>query len=235
MVDQGEKPTIVSYGALLSALEKGKLYDEALQVWEHMLKVGVVPNLYAFTIMASIYAGQGRSEMVDSIIRDMVSSGIEPTVVTFNVIISGCARNSMGSIAFEWFHRMKVLNFSPNEITYEMLIEALAKDAKPKLAYELYLRANISLLTLPTVEARIRHYKWEVKYEYKSQDCYKKLVIAINGKTPGPSIIAQQGDTVVVELKNSLLTENVAIHWHGIPQIGTPWSDGTEGVTQGSY
>ncbi|XP_042495832.1 L-ascorbate oxidase-like [Macadamia integrifolia] len=90
----------------------------------------------------------------------------------------------------------------------------------------------VSLLTLPTVEARIRHYKWEVKYEYKSQDCYKKLVITINGKTPGPSIIAQQGDTVVVELKNSLLTENVAIHWHGIRQIGTPWSDGTEGVTQ---
>ncbi|KAM1484221.1 hypothetical protein TB2_035438 [Malus domestica] len=82
------------------------------------------------------------------------------------------------------------------------------------------------------VEGRIRHYRWEVKYEYKSPDCFKKLVITINGGTPGPKILAQQGDTVVVELKNSLLTENVAIHWHGIRQIGTPWSDGTEGVTQ---
>ncbi|XP_073289140.1 L-ascorbate oxidase [Primulina huaijiensis] len=80
--------------------------------------------------------------------------------------------------------------------------------------------------------ARVRHYKWEVKYEFKSPDCYKKLAITINGRTPGPSIIAQQGDTIVVELTNSLLTENVAIHWHGIRQIGTPWSDGTEGVTQ---
>jgi len=33
-------------------------------------------------------------------------------------------------------------------------------------------------------------------------------------------------------VSNSLLTENVAIHWHGIRQIGTPWADGTEGVTQ---
>uniref|UniRef100_A0A7N0T6V5 L-ascorbate oxidase n=2 Tax=Kalanchoe fedtschenkoi TaxID=63787 RepID=A0A7N0T6V5_KALFE len=80
--------------------------------------------------------------------------------------------------------------------------------------------------------ARVRVYKWEVKYEYKSPDCYKKLAITINGRTPGPTIVAQQGDTVVVELTNSLLTENVAIHWHGIRQIGTPWSDGTEGVTQ---
>ncbi|KAI3847714.1 hypothetical protein MKX03_004581 [Papaver bracteatum] len=88
------------------------------------------------------------------------------------------------------------------------------------------------LLTTSAVEARVRHYKWEVKYQFQSPDCFRKLVIAINGKTPGPTIIAQQGDTIIVELKNSLLTENVAIHWHGIRQIGTPWSDGTEGVTQ---
>lgn len=77
----------------------------------------------------------------------------------------------------------------------------------------LFLSANIS------VEARIRHYEWEVKYEYKSPDCFKKLSISINGKTPGPTIVAQQGDTIVVEVKNSLLTENLAIHWHGIRQV----------------
>ncbi|KAF5480808.1 hypothetical protein F2P56_001521 [Juglans regia] len=81
-------------------------------------------------------------------------------------------------------------------------------------------------------EARIRHYKWNVKYEFKSPDCYKKLVITINGRTPGPTIIAQQDDTIIVEVTNSLITENLSIHWHGIRQIGTPWSDGTEGVTQ---
>ncbi|OVA06999.1 Multicopper oxidase [Macleaya cordata] len=104
----------------------------------------------------------------------------------------------------------------------------------PRLSFGLFVLFifTSSVLTSSTVEGRIRHYKWEVKYEFKSPDCYKKLVIAINGRTPGPSIIAQEGDTIIVELKNSLLTENVAIHWHGIRQIGTPWSDGTEGVTQ---
>lgn len=77
----------------------------------------------------------------------------------------------------------------------------------------------ICLVALSTVEARIRHYKWEVNYEYKSPDCFQKLVITINGGTPGPTILAQQGDTIVVELKNSLLTENIAIHWHGIRQV----------------
>ncbi|KAM7523714.1 hypothetical protein LguiA_013616 [Lonicera macranthoides] len=91
---------------------------------------------------------------------------------------------------------------------------------------------SVSLIFFPAVEAKIRRYKWEVKYEFKSPDCYSKLVITINGRTPGPSIVAERGDTIVVELKNGLLTENVAIHWHGIRQIGTPWFDGTEGVTQ---
>ncbi|KAL1568027.1 L-ascorbate oxidase [Salvia divinorum] len=90
----------------------------------------------------------------------------------------------------------------------------------------------VACCSVRRAEARVRRYKWEVKYELKSPDCYKKLAITINGRSPGPSIVARQGDTIIVELKNGLFTENVAIHWHGIRQIKTPWMDGTEGVTQ---
>ncbi|KAJ6811768.1 L-ascorbate oxidase [Iris pallida] len=83
-----------------------------------------------------------------------------------------------------------------------------------------------------SAEAKIRHYRFHVAYQYKSPDCFQKLSVTINGQSPGPTIIAGQGDTVVVEVNNGLLTENTAIHWHGIRQIGTPWSDGTEGITQ---
>uniref|UniRef100_A0A0E0FJL6 Plastocyanin-like domain-containing protein n=1 Tax=Oryza nivara TaxID=4536 RepID=A0A0E0FJL6_ORYNI len=62
-------------------------------------------------------------------------------------------------------------------------------------------------------------------------DYVRKLAVTINGHTLGPTIHAVQGDTIVVNVKNSLLTENVAIHWHDIRQIGTPWADGTEGHT----
>ena len=59
----------------------------------------------------------------------------------------------------------------------------------------------------------------EIKYQSKSPDCFQKLVITINGKFPGPPIYAHQGDTIIVEAKNALLTENIAIHWHGIIQV----------------
>jgi hypothetical protein len=78
-----------------------------------------------------------------------------------------------------------------------------------------------SLMYVQIAEAGIRYYKWEVKYEYKSPDCYKKLAITINGGTPGPTILAQKGDTFIVKVKNSLMLENLAIHWHGIRQVNT--------------
>ncbi|KAI4345214.1 hypothetical protein L6164_012356 [Bauhinia variegata] len=90
----------------------------------------------------------------------------------------------------------------------------------------------VCLVCFPATEARVRHYRWKVKWEYKSPDCYKKLIITVNGRTPGPTIVAEEGDTILVELEDNLLTENLAIHWHGIRQIGTPWFDGAEGVTQ---
>uniref|UniRef100_A0A0D9XD08 L-ascorbate oxidase n=1 Tax=Leersia perrieri TaxID=77586 RepID=A0A0D9XD08_9ORYZ len=86
-------------------------------------------------------------------------------------------------------------------------------------------------LTILATAATVRQ-DWEISYQFTSPDCVRKLAVTINGQTPGPTIRATQGDTIVISVKNSLLTENVAIHWHGIRQIGTPWADGTEGVTQ---
>lgn len=83
-----------------------------------------------------------------------------------------------------------------------------------------------------SVQAATVKYNWQVQYAYSSPDCYKKLALTINGMLPGPPIEAVEGDTVVVEVTNGLFTENVAIHWHGIKQKGTPWFDGTEAVTQ---
>lgn len=69
------------------------------------------------------------------------------------------------------------------------------------------------------VHAKVRHHRWELAYEFKSPDCFQKLTLTINGQSPGPAIYAEQGDTVVVEVTNSLFTENAAIHWHGIRQV----------------
>ncbi|CAI0397288.1 unnamed protein product [Linum tenue] len=58
------------------------------------------------------------------------------------------------------------------------------------------------------------------------------MVMGINGKFPGPTIRVKVGDIVRVDVTNKLNTEGVVIHWHGIKQRETPWSDGTASISQ---
>lgn len=59
-----------------------------------------------------------------------------------------------------------------------------------------------------------------------------KYAIMINDSMPGPSIWSNVGDIVNITVNNQLMSDSVAIHWHGIQQLGSPWSDGAEWVSQ---
>ena len=51
-----------------------------------------------------------------------------------------------------------------------------------------------------------------------------------NGSAPGPELRVQQGDQVVVTLKNKDIAAGVTIHWHGVSVPNT--MDGVAGITQ---
>jgi FtsP/CotA-like multicopper oxidase with cupredoxin domain len=57
-------------------------------------------------------------------------------------------------------------------------------------------------------------------------------VLVANGAFPGPSIEANWGDWIEVAVTNGLTVEGTSLHWHGFLQTGTPYMDGTPGVTQ---
>ncbi|XP_066994431.1 uncharacterized protein [Anabrus simplex] len=61
---------------------------------------------------------------------------------------------------------------------------------------------------------------------------YVRPVSVINNELPGTSIQVCLGDTVVVNMMNSLPIEGITIHWHGIHQNERPYMDGTPYVTQ---
>ncbi|XP_027337221.1 laccase-7-like [Abrus precatorius] len=61
--------------------------------------------------------------------------------------------------------------------------------------------------------------------------CRRQVITAVNGTLPGPTINVREGDTLVVHVFNKS-PYNLTIHWHGILQFLTAWSDGPEFVTQ---
>ncbi|RAH48130.1 uncharacterized protein BO95DRAFT_480512 [Aspergillus brunneoviolaceus CBS 621.78] len=58
-----------------------------------------------------------------------------------------------------------------------------------------------------------------------------RKAIWTNGQLPGPTLRVKQGDDVEFLVNNSMPFET-AIHFHGIVQQGTPWSDGVPGISQ---
>ena len=47
-----------------------------------------------------------------------------------------------------------------------------------------------------------------------------RTFIGINGRLPGPTLVVYEGQILVVDVINTLVTEPVTIHWHGLAQFG---------------
>ena len=59
-----------------------------------------------------------------------------------------------------------------------------------------------------------------------------RSIITVNSRFPGPTLIVPNNAIVVVDVSNTLDSESISIHWHGMHQMNTPWMDGVEHITQ---
>lgn len=60
---------------------------------------------------------------------------------------------------------------------------------------------------------------------------FSRDAILVNGTFPGPPLKLKVGDCVDFTVINNM-DEVTGVHFHGIRQYGTPWADGTPGVSQ---
>ncbi|KAK2440787.1 laccase-4 [Trifolium repens] len=82
-----------------------------------------------------------------------------------------------------------------------------------------------------SVDATVRHYKFNVVLKNATRLCSTKPIVTINGKSPGPTIYAREDDNVLIKVVNHV-KYNVSIHWHGVKQLRTGWADGPAYITQ---
>jgi Putative multicopper oxidases len=79
-----------------------------------------------------------------------------------------------------------------------------------------------------------REYYFDIDQITIAPDGVPRFAIAVNGIIPGPTIIADWGDEVVVHVTNNLQAakNGTSIHWHGIRQNYTNPNDGVVSITQ---
>ncbi|KAF1912624.1 multicopper oxidase [Ampelomyces quisqualis] len=80
----------------------------------------------------------------------------------------------------------------------------------------------------------IREYWLELTEVIVAPDGVSRTAMAINGSIPGPTILADWGDTVKVHVSNALIdsTNGTSLHFHGIRQNYTNQNDGVASITQ---
>ncbi|KAK0656277.1 laccase with copper binding domain [Cercophora newfieldiana] len=80
----------------------------------------------------------------------------------------------------------------------------------------------------------IRTFDFTVSRGIIAPDGYERPVLLVNDAFPGPLIEANWGDKIIVNVYNNITgpEEGTAIHWHGLLQLGTPWEDGSPGISQ---
>ncbi|KAH7348950.1 iron transport multicopper oxidase FET3 [Rhexocercosporidium sp. MPI-PUGE-AT-0058] len=95
------------------------------------------------------------------------------------------------------------------------------------------------LITIVTILALVSFalaktvtYTWSIDWVTAAPDGFTRQVIGINGKFPLPTIEGDVGDRIIVSVYNNLGDESTSIHFHGLDQPGTQFSDGPSGVTQ---
>ncbi|XP_008803092.2 laccase-17-like isoform X2 [Phoenix dactylifera] len=106
-------------------------------------------------------------------------------------------------------------------------------DAASTIPMATLLLALCTLSALPEISSAsiTRHYKFDIKMQNVTRLCHTRSIATVNGRFPGPKIVAREGDRVIVRVVNHV-KNNVTIHWHGVRQLRTGWADGPAYMTQ---
>jgi iron transport multicopper oxidase len=84
-----------------------------------------------------------------------------------------------------------------------------------------------------TVLAATKSLEWDIGYTTANPDAqFERRVIGVNGQWPPPAIELDYGDTLVLDVTNSLGDVVTGLHAHGLFQNNTNYYDGPVGVVQ---
>lgn len=84
----------------------------------------------------------------------------------------------------------------------------------------------------PAFNTRTYNFRITNVTNWLGPDGVRKPAMLINGQFPGPTIEADWGDYIVVNVYNDMQDNGTSIHWHGIRQFGESNQDGANGVTE---
>ncbi|PON63948.1 Pentatricopeptide repeat [Parasponia andersonii] len=107
--DKRIRPSVDCFNPIIHSLYRDGRMDEALNLLQDIMKLGVVPSVLTYTSLVHGLCKYGRWEEAKRFLIDMLRNGISPDVQTYNVLIDSLCKEDRIEEAISLFIFYRVL------------------------------------------------------------------------------------------------------------------------------
>ncbi|KAL3506021.1 hypothetical protein ACH5RR_031403 [Cinchona calisaya] len=116
----------ITYNNLIDTYGKAGKVKEACQIFDQMLREGIVPTTVTFNTMIHMCGNNGQLEEVSSLTMKMEDLQCPPDTRTFNILIFLHAKHNDIHTAANYFKKMKAASLEPDAVSYRTLVYAFS-------------------------------------------------------------------------------------------------------------
>ncbi|XP_010917211.1 uncharacterized protein [Elaeis guineensis] len=120
-------PNVVTYTSVISGYCKMGKMEEALEVFNEMIELGIRPSRVTYNVLIDGFGKAGDMPSAVSMYERMMVCGCPPDVVTFTSLIDGYSRSEKLDDALRLWNEMGQRGIRPNAYTFAIVISSLCK------------------------------------------------------------------------------------------------------------
>ncbi|KAG8367027.1 hypothetical protein BUALT_Bualt16G0029700 [Buddleja alternifolia] len=121
---------LILYSSLLRTLAKCEMNNEALDILEEMILLGICPDVQTFSGLMHHYALQGDIKTVQRLFGMVRQSDLEPDAYMYKILISAYCKCERAALALRVFEDMRNSRLMPDVVTKQLLVKSLWKEGK---------------------------------------------------------------------------------------------------------
>ncbi|KAL7094560.1 hypothetical protein ACP275_11G111500 [Erythranthe tilingii] len=121
---------LILYSSLLRTLAKCQMNNEALDILDEMILIGIFPDLQTFSGLMHHYALQGDVKTVQRLFVMVRQCELEPDSYMYKILICAYCKCERASLALRVFEDMRKSRLMPDGVTKQLLVKSLWKEGK---------------------------------------------------------------------------------------------------------
>nr|UPT48670.1 pentatricopeptide repeat protein AaPPR582 [Agave angustifolia] len=131
-------PSVAVYNFMISSLQKKKMHDKVIKLWNQMLDSGLKPDRFTYTVAIGSFAKVDFLEDALDLYMKMKKSGFIPEEATYSLLISLTAKSGREGEALRLYEEMKSQGIVPSNYTCSSLLSLHYKNADYSKALSLF-------------------------------------------------------------------------------------------------